>query len=553
MVTELEKLTKAQLLEKFSELELQNKNSHSRTNVDLLNKLMHELQVHQIELEMQNRELREAQLQLEVTRDNYADLYDFAPVNYFTFNKDGIITNINLTGAAMLGEVRSKIIDKPFIRWIYKNDLATFITHLHSTLESDTKNTVEIQLCNKNNHAIDVRIDSVRNKDLSTDSYFCRSVIFDVTDSNKKLNKISLQARQLELITDALPVLIAYIDRNETHLFANKTYTDTFGYDHEDISGKKAADIWGEKVYKNVSHHLKIALAGQPVIFETELPIGDSGKKYFHTSLIPDIAVDNHTHGVIVLVGDITDRLAIEAIDRKHLLDIAHFSRLSTMGEMASEIAHELNQPLAAISIYSDACIRMLLSGKKQQDKIIQSLNDINIQAIRAGDFIRHIRDFASKKDMQRQSISINDLVESALHLLKVELRTHQVQLILNLDSVMKEVIVDKILIEQVIFNLARNALEAMDEVNETERILRISTCQNKNSEIEVSIEDSGPGISETNIKKIFESFYSTKDSGMGMGLTISRSIIEAHHGKLWATENSHGGTTFSFTLPLKL
>lgn len=137
------------------------------------------------------------------------------------------------------------------------------------------------------------------------------------------------------------------------------------------------------------------------------------------------------------------------------------------------------------------------------------------------------------------------------MQLLEVELRTHQVKLTVNLAVNVPPVKLDRILIEQVILNLSRNAIEAMDEVNEQERELKITTFYGKISEVEVNVEDTGPGISNQQIKQIFEPFHTTRQKGMGMGLTISQSIIEAHQGHLWAVENNRRGTIFSFTLPL--
>lgn len=551
MVPEFNEMTEKQLLNKISQLEEQINDSPDNTASPSIKKIMHELQVHQIELEMQNRELQEAQLQLELTRDEYADLYDFAPVNYVTFDKEGVITNINLAGATMLGEVRTQIIGHSFTRWLDKNDKNEFINYIQSTLDSNLKKTLELKIKTAGNNVLEVRIESVRSKEISSNNYLCRSVILDITEYNQRTNKIYLQARQLRLITDALPVLISYIDINETHLFANKTYKDIFGLYFEDILGKTASEIWGQDNYNKVKQHLATAFSGKSVNFDIELPIGETGSKFFHTTLIPDYDTENHVYGIIVLIGDITDRLVIEAIDRKRLLDISHFSRLSTMGEMASEIAHELNQPLAAISIYSDACSRLILSNKGEENKIIQTLKEISTQAERAGDFIRRIREFASKKEVQRITTDINKLVKDALQLLSVEVRSHNVKLTFDLEEDIPEVLVDKILIEQVIFNLARNALEAMDEVDKEERFLRITTSVNTNHDIEVTINDTGPGIPKSIINKIFNSFYTTKQDGMGMGLAICHSVIEAHSGHLQATSNKNGGTTFTFSLPV--
>jgi len=550
---DFENLSKQQLLTQIRLLQTQVSKGFCNENDCTIR---HDLEVHQIELEMQNRELREAQQQLEETRDNYADLYDFAPVNYFTFDVKGIIKNINLIGASMLGKVRSNIIGHPFKTWLEKDSLNQFKKHLLMTFESDIKISDDLRIKNEAGELLEIRIESIRSKYATTDEFECRSIVIDITESNRIKNKLTLQARQLKLITDALPVLIAYIDMDEKHLFANKIYADSFDLSFQEVIGHSASEVWGAETYKTIKKFLKFAFTGQMINFEMELPLGETGKKYFHTTLIPDNDDATHVYGVIILIGDITNRLAVESIDRKRLLEIAHMSRLSTMGEMATEIAHELNQPLAAISIYSDACRRLVLANNDNskdnatQKQIIQSLADINVQAERAGNVIRRIREFTSKKDLHKNSCDINQIVDEALALLNVEIRTHNVKLELNLAEDLPELFIDKILIEQVIFNLVRNALEAMDDMDINLRTLKIKTSKGQLNEIEISIDDAGPGLSISKIKHIFEPFNTTKTDGMGMGLTICHSIIEAHHGRIWAVQNNHGGTTFIFTLP---
>lgn len=547
---ELEKLSKQQLLEHVQLLQAQLASSSDINDID---SLTHNLSVHQIELEMQNRELREAQLQLEETRDQYADLYDFAPMSYVTLDEKGIINNINLTGATMLGQVRSRIVGHPFSKWIIKSDVNVFFNHLRKTLASNVRNIDELKLRDASGKLCEVRIESVRTRDVINNAYFCRSILLDVTASNRAKNEVTLQARQLRLVTDALPVLISYIDEYEKHLFANKMYTDWFSVKPEEITGKSISEVWGESNYIKLSANLRISLSGMQITFDMELPLGGNQIKSVNISLIPDFDADKHVCGVITLMSDNTDRLAAEEMDRKRLLDTAHISRLSSMGEMASEIAHELNQPLAAISIYSDACKRLIQTGKGQQDKIIQSLTDINAQAERAGAVIRRIREFTSKKELSLATTDANTLVRDAVHLLAVELRSNDIKLNLNLEDALPLVYVDKILIEQVIFNLARNAIEAMNSIEQSKRVLQISTLSDGKREVEINIEDTGPGLSVEQKNEVFNAFHTTKTDGMGLGLAISKSIVDAHHGRLWAVSNAPNGSIFSFTIPIEV
>ncbi|MDH5392488.1 MAG: ATP-binding protein [Gammaproteobacteria bacterium] len=545
MGSDLDKLNKPQLIEKIKTLQARDK---SLTDSDVL---LHELQVHQLELEMQNQELRESQQLLEETRDRYADLYDFAPVFYINLNDTGIILNINLTGAAILDQVRARIIGQPLTKWILRSDVRLFFNHLQRTLNADQKVTDEIRLLNNAGNEIDARIESIRGWSAEMSAYVCQSVILDVTEENKSKKEISLKARQLRIITDALPVLVAYINDKGEYQFVNRSYSDWFGISAKEIKGKKIAEVWEQDTYQKLYRKYRIALAGRLLSFDMQLDFPGAKKRYINATFIPDADFDGQVYGVIIMIGDITDRLLIEAIDRKRLLESAHYSRLSAMGEMASEIAHELNQPLAAISIYSDACRRLLKSDKAEPDKIMQALGDINEQATRAGNVIRRVREFASKKELLIVSTSINDIVQEAMSLIAVELRSHNVKLVLKLADDLPLLSIDRILIEQVMLNLSRNAIEAMDEIAESERLLHISTVGVKPAEIEVCIEDQGPGMTIEQIKNIFEPFHTTKAEGMGMGLTISQSIIKSHHGRLWAIQNDCGGTTFCFTLPL--
>ena len=500
---------------------------------------------------MQNQELRESQQLLEETRDRYADLYDFAPVCYINLDETGNVLNINLTGAALLDEVRTHIIGQPISKWIAKSDVRIFFSHLKKALLSDQKVTDEIKLSSHSGKYIEARVESIRGWSVENSAYVCQSVILDVTEQNIAKREVSLKARQLKSITNALPVLVAYINNDKEFKFVNRAYTDWFGIPAEKINGKKIEEVWGEDNYRKLHEKVMIALAGRLMTFDMELEFSENNKKYINATLIPDSDIDGQVHGVIVMIGDITDRRLVESIDRKRLLETAHYSRLNAMGEMVSQIAHELNQPLSAISIYSDACRRMVKANKADPDQIMESLSHINEQATRAGDVIRRIREFASKKELQIVNTSINDIVEEAMALIAVELRSHNVNLILKLADDLPLLYVDRILIEQVILNLSRNAIEAMDEITESQRLLQISTVFVKQGEIEVYIEDQGPGMTIEQIKRIYEPFHTSKSEGMGMGLTISQSIIETHQGRLWAVQNAYGGTTFCFTLPL--
>ncbi len=252
------------------------------------------------------------------------------------------------------------------------------------------------------------------------------------------------------------------------------------------------------------------------------------------------------------IIRDVSERKQAEELERKHLQELAHALRLNTMGEMASEIAHELNQPLTAIRSYSGACTHMVGNNNWKRDEMLEALANISKQSERAAKIIKQLRGFIRKGEVQRKStVDMNDLIRDMVRLEDAGIRRYKVDLILDTADNMLQVICDRVLIGQVVLNLVHNAIEAMQSLAEDERRLFIRTTNHDNKAVLVSISDVGPGMSEQEIEKAFEAFHSTKPKGMGMGLPISKSIIEAHAGHLWAVPNEYGGTAFYFSLPV--
>ncbi len=232
-----------------------------------------------------------------------------------------------------------------------------------------------------------------------------------------------------------------------------------------------------------------------------------------------------------------------------HQAELAHVARLSTMGEMASGLAHELNQPLSAINTYVQGCIRLLKMEKNDPEALINALQLTAQQADRAGGIIRRLRSFVRKGESHKTYTDINHIVNEVTGFLESQLRNNQVTLTLDLEEELPPVLADIIQIEQVLINLLKNGIEAMSG-NENPSI-KVSTRLKDNLFVELCVIDSGHGISEDKLKRIFNPFFTTKTSGMGMGLSISSSIIEAHDGKLYAENNPATGARFCFTLPV--
>ncbi len=246
-------------------------------------------------------------------------------------------------------------------------------------------------------------------------------------------------------------------------------------------------------------------------------------------------------------VRDITERQAAQARLQELQAELVHMSRLTAMGEMASALAHELNQPLGAIANYLSGARRLMDRPGDNPDRIAEALEKAAAQAMRAGEIIRRLRDFLSRGEGERRVVSIQKLTQEACALALVGAKESGVRVQYNFDPAVDGVLADRLPVQQVILNLVRNALDAMDGA--VRRELLVTTAHSSDGMTMVSVADTGAGVAPGT--KLFEPFVSTKTDGMGVGLSISRTIVEAHGGRIWTEPNPGGGAIFRFTVPL--
>ena len=251
------------------------------------------------------------------------------------------------------------------------------------------------------------------------------------------------------------------------------------------------------------------------------------------------------------LEQQIADRRRAEDRARHLHEQLAHVARLGTLGEMAATLAHELNQPLGAVSNFANGCIRRLQAGAVEPDVLIPILQKTEAQAQRAGRIIRRLRAMSTGQEPDYVSADVNGLIEQVVELEGPEARQSEVRVELALAGELPRALADGIQVQQVILNLVRNGIESMDQVDPDSRRLEISTRHGDDGQVEVAVADRGAGCSPENFEHLFDAFFTTKEHGMGMGLAISRSIVEAHGGRLTMSPNPDGGSTFRFTLPV--
>jgi C4-dicarboxylate-specific signal transduction histidine kinase len=252
------------------------------------------------------------------------------------------------------------------------------------------------------------------------------------------------------------------------------------------------------------------------------------------------------------LQSEIAEREAAEEGLIRAQTEIARIARITTIGEFAASIAHELNQPLGSIVTSGDACLRWLAAKPPDLDEARQAVAAIIRDGTRAGSVLVRIRELLSRGERRRERLDINDVIGEVVALSESELRRNEIALQTEMPEDLPPVVVDRVLLQQVVLNLIINAVEAMRVVSDRARILRIRTQELASANIVVLVQDSGVGLSPKHSDRMFEAFYTTKPDGIGMGLTISRSIIEAHGGRLWALANDGPGSTLCFALPIE-
>jgi PAS domain S-box-containing protein len=251
-----------------------------------------------------------------------------------------------------------------------------------------------------------------------------------------------------------------------------------------------------------------------------------------------------------LVIRDITQRRKTEAQARQHQAELAHVSRISLAGEMAGALAHELSQPLTAIAAFARGCLRVLSGPTPEPQTLFEGVSEVAEQAERAGDILGRLREFVRGGEPRRAPVEVGPLIHAAIGLARAEATQNEVEIEARLDSGLPPVLADHVQIEQVLLNLLRNAIDAIATAGSQQRRIVVEAKYNGQRTVEISVTDSGPGISADVADRLFEPFVTTKPEGMGMGLSISRSIVEYHGGKLRMFRGVDSGASFVFDLP---
>jgi PAS domain S-box-containing protein len=352
-------------------------------------------------------------------------------------------------------------------------------------------------------------------------------------------------------VFESSPDRISIIGRDHRYRRVNPAFERRFGMPAEMFIGKHVADFMGAEDFEQTAKpYYDRCFAGEEVNYAAWFNLS-FGHRYLAVTYSPLRLDSERVEAVLTISRDLTEHmLALEAL-RETQMALEHANRVATMGQLTASIAHEVNQPLAGVVANAQACLRWLDRETPDLAAARRSVEWIIDDGNRASEVIRRVRALANKAEIEKVPLDVNDLVSEVIALVQRELISHRVTLRTEFAPALPMILGDRVQLQQVVINLVMNGIEAMQSVTDRPRELVIRSREDETQQVLVSVTDCGVGISAENADRLFNAFFTTKSSGMGMGLSICRSIMEAHGGRLWATANLSHGATFQFTLPV--
>jgi PAS domain S-box-containing protein len=374
------------------------------------------------------------------------------------------------------------------------------------------------------------------------------AITHDITENRRLSHQLEAQRNQLQTIIESEPECVKLQDAGGVIMEMNPAGLSLLNAkNNEDVIGKTIYDFIAAE-YKDGYRDLTARVfGGGRGSMEFEVFSMDGQRRWLETHAAPLFDNAGEVTALLAITRDIDGRKKNEARLREQQTELAHVNRLSTMGEMASSLAHELNQPLCAVSSYAESA-RLL--NKSENIELDELLEKIVHQSLRATQIIRSMRDFVRKQTPAPKSISAESIIKSVIEFIEPDRQRDMVQIRLKVASNISPIKADRVQIEQVLLNLLSNAIQALRKLDTQERVINIEVLQETRDEVLFKVNNAGPGIKQVVAAELFTPFFTTKDTGLGMGLSISRSIVEAHGGRIWYRSEAGDSPCFCFTLP---
>jgi PAS domain S-box-containing protein len=385
----------------------------------------------------------------------------------------------------------------------------------------------------------------------------CRDVLQgDLQALDRLGNELEEQRAHLSELFARVPEAVVMVDRESRIARVNPEFTKIFGYTAQEAVGRRLADlITPDDLQEEVEGFMdRMARMGETFAAETIRKHKDGRRISVSLICVPVSSGANGSTGYVIY-RDITETKRLQDQQRRYhavQLELAHANRVATLGQLSASIAHELNQPLTGILTNCGTCLRMLTSEPLNVDGAREAVRRTQRDGNRAADVISRLRALFSRHETASEAVDLNEATREVIALSLGELQNGRVIVRTELADELPVVMADRVQLQQVVLNLLRNAVDAMKTVDDRPRELLIRTECEAGDFVRVSVRDAGVGFDPQTVDKLFDAFYSTKPDGMGVGLSVSRSIIESHHGRLSAVLNDGPGATFSFSVPFR-
>ncbi len=487
-------------------------------------------------------------------RDRAESYLDLVGVMVVALDTSGNITLINDQGLAILGCSEEDVLGRNFFQlFVSSADRAAALSRFAGALQEGDDGQLELLWLNtvgSGRRLVRWRNQQLTNADGEPEGLLCAGE--DITEQQQTENDLKRAEEELRLTFHYAPIGMATLDIDGVVTSVNQALCGMLCASEQALLGRPMVDF-AHPDDRATAESMRLSLLRGDVEYlreETRYQRSDGSimSGVVRYSLARDLR--NRPLMFVVQVVDRTEQLEAELEIRLQRESLAQAARLGTMGEMAAAIAHELNQPLTAISSYAQACHRMMESGSIQAKDIKEILSKVHAQARRAGHVIQGLRSFVKQRAVNRQATDLHRVLRDVSMLAELDARANGIVMQVETPDALPRVQADPVQLQQVLLNLIRNGVDAMADGQAKKPLIEIRAAMEQIEEVSITVTDYGPGISTDDAENLFEPFFTTKKEGMGMGLSLSRSIVEAHGGRLEFSAHPEGGAVFSVTLP---
>ena len=527
-----------------------------------MKRLLHGHQIHQLELEMQNDELRRIQAELDTTRERYFDLYNLAPVGYFTLSRKMVILETNFTAANMLGTTRKELTLRSFFRFIVEEDQDHHYQHTKKLFETCEPQVCEVRMVKADETRFWVRLEAsvvqgeegvalarVVMSDITAKRH-AEQTLRDWSDSleqqvSERTEKLKLSEDRFRQLSQATFEGVA-ISENGILLDGNLRFAEIHGYRLKEMIGRPITDF--------------VAPESRALVSSNSL--GDFREAYEYFGLRKDGSIfPAEAHGRarlwqgrstrVTALRDLTLAKQATAELQAKQSELERAQQLALVSEVSAGIVHQLAQPLSALGANVFTAISSLEQRALPASEMLEILYDLQDGVASMRDIVTHLRALTNPQPSGRVEIGVNAIIEEVLPLVRQKAESRRVRIEVDLDPELPPVQADFVQLSQVILNLSRNAVEACHDCHPERRIVAITTRAITGEGVELCVRDAGSGIAPEIKDRLFSPFFSTKPDGLGIGLRLSQTIVQSHGGRITCEDNAAGfGAVFRVVLP---